>query len=117
VRNALDAMAQGGTLRIRVRPATEYRNGCRPGVRVIVADTGTGIPPDVREKIMEPFVSSKTTTGTGLGLWVSSEIIRKHGGNVRFRSQIGEGTVFSVFLPLVPPAETPGPEVHRRSDS
>jgi signal transduction histidine kinase len=102
IRNALDAMSEGGTLRIRVRPATECKNGYRPGVRVTVADTGSGIPADVRARIMEPFVSSKLDTGTGLGLWVSSEIVRKHGGSLRFRSQLGEGTVFSLFLPSAP---------------
>lgn len=97
--NALDAMPNGGTLHIRVDRSTQRSNGIRPGIRLVVADTGGGIPERIRGKIMEPFVSTKQDTGTGLGLWVSSEIVRKHRGSLRFRSRVGKGTVFCVFLP------------------
>ena len=100
ISNALDAMPNGGTLRVRVGPSAEHYNGRRKGIRVVVADTGMGIPTKIRGKILEPFVSTKQDTGTGLGLWISSEIVRKHGGVVRFRSRVGKGTVFSVFLPV-----------------
>lgn len=103
VSNALDAMPKGGRLRLRARPSTNRSNGSRRGVRVVVADTGGGIPPAARAKILEPFFSTKQDTGTGLGLWVSSEILRKHGGSVRYRSRVGQGTVFSVFLPAGSP--------------
>ena len=106
VSNALDAMPTGGTLHIRIRPA-RHANRNVTGVRLLVADTGCGIPSGVRERILEPFVSTKQDTGTGLGLWVTSEIVRKHGGVIRYRSRVGKGTVFSVFLPReAPNAET-----------
>jgi signal transduction histidine kinase len=107
--NALDAMRDGGTLTIRVRRAKELTNGLRPGVRVSIADTGSGIPPEIRSRIFEPFVSTKDSTGTGLGLWVSSEIIQKHSGRIRLKSRVSppsSGTVFSVFIPAESPASS-----------
>jgi signal transduction histidine kinase len=105
--NAIDAAA-GARIDIRVRRARD-RSG-RKGIKVLVADTGTGIPESVRSSIFEPFVSTKATRGTGLGLWVSSEIVRKHGGSIRVKScsrQDRHGTVFCVFLPqAAQPAET-----------
>ncbi|HXV15722.1 MAG TPA: HAMP domain-containing sensor histidine kinase, partial [Gemmatimonadaceae bacterium] len=102
VSNALDAMPAGGTLYVRVTPCGTAPHG-GSGVRVTVADTGKGIPREIRAKILEPFVSTKQETGTGLGLWISCEIIRKHGGTLRFRSREGRGTAFSIFLPCEPP--------------
>jgi signal transduction histidine kinase len=99
ISNSFDAMPAGGRLRLKVTRVSENHNGRRPGVRVVVADTGSGIPIGIRDKVLEPFISSKTDTGTGLGLWISSEIVRKHGGALRFRSRPGSGTVFSIFLP------------------
>jgi PAS domain S-box-containing protein len=101
--NALDAMTDGGCLRIRVRRAVSWKEDGRVGVRVLVGDTGSGIPAEVLHQIFEPFVSTKVDTGTGLGLWVSDGIVRKHGGRIRVRSACGggrHGTVFSLFFPL-----------------
>ena len=100
ISNAADAMHAGGKLQVRLRSVSERHNGLRRGIRVVVADTGEGIPVSIRDKILEPFVTTKHDTGTGLGLWVSSEIVRKHSGALRFRSRLGSGTVFSIFLPL-----------------
>ena len=100
ISNAADAMHTGGKLRVRVVHATERHNGRRCGIRVVVADTGGGIPIGIRDRMFEPFVTTKDDTGNGLGLWVSSEIVRKHCGVLRFRSRLGSGTVFSIFLPL-----------------
>jgi len=100
--NALDAMRGGGTLNIRIDHGREYSNGSRPGMRLTIGDSGSGISPEIKSRLFEPFVSSKGETGTGLGLWVSSEIIRKHGGTIRFKSSSSPpatGTVFSIFLP------------------
>ena len=97
--NALDAMTpDGGRLLIRARPA--HQKGS-PGVRVSVADTGCGISEEARRHIFEPFFTTKETTGTGLGLWVSDQIIRKHRASVRVRSRVTghPGTVFSIFFP------------------
>ena len=85
---------------MRVKPAFDRFGNL--GVRVIVADTGSGIPDDVKRAIFEPFVSTKGMRGTGLGLWVSSEVVRKHGGSIRVKSNTSpdrHGTVFMVFLP------------------
>lgn len=105
VGNALDAMRGGGTLNIRIDRGREYSNGSRTGLRLTIADSGSGISPEIKSRLFEPFVSSKADTGTGLGLWVSSEIIRKHGGTIRFKSSSllrAKGTVFSIFLPAEP---------------
>lgn len=99
--NAIDA-ASNARIDIRLRNARD-RSG-RKGIKVLVADTGLGIPDSLKSSIFEPFVSTKGTRGTGLGLWVSSEIVRKHGGSIRVRSCSKpdlHGTVFCVFLPEV----------------
>ncbi len=102
IQNALDAMHQGGTLHLRVLPVARHgRLGTR-GVRILIGDSGTGIPERIRATLFEPFVTTKGATGTGLGLWVSQEIIQKHKGELQFRtseSPAHHGTVFSVFLP------------------
>jgi signal transduction histidine kinase/HAMP domain-containing protein len=99
--NALDAMPTGGRLRLRVRRGPGRRpdgHWCQ-GVRVSVADTGTGMTPDVLRRVFEAFFTTKQATGTGLGLWVSEEIVRKHFGSVRVRSRLRSGTAFSIFFP------------------
>jgi signal transduction histidine kinase len=101
--NAVDAIGQGGTLKIRAANARQHSNGSLHGVRLTIGDTGSGIHPEVRNSLFEPFVSTKGDTGTGLGLWLSSEIVRKHGGTIQVKSRAlapDSGTVFSVFLPL-----------------
>jgi signal transduction histidine kinase len=99
VSNSLDAMADHGRLRIRIRNV--IANGVA-GVRVTVADTGTGIPRAIQQRIFEPFFSTKDATGIGLGLWVTDGVVRKHSGRLRLRSSTAprnHGTVFSLFLP------------------
>ena len=107
VRNAYDAMPQGGALYMRLRAARCMKTGVE-GVRITVADTGTGFLPKMRKTLFEPFHTSKEVTGTGLGLWISKGIIDKHGGRIQMRSRYqghdaaeGHGTVFSLWLPLV----------------
>jgi signal transduction histidine kinase len=99
--NATDAMRQGGCLRIRISKRKQWqRTGCC--VRLTIADNGTGIPPDVLPTIFEPFVTTKGETGTGLGLWVTSEIVKKNGWKIRVRSSSNparRGTVFSLVIP------------------
>ncbi|MGH9645162.1 MAG: PAS domain S-box protein [Terriglobales bacterium] len=99
--NAVEAMGSQGALYVRVAPAHDW-HGERDGVRITIADTGSGIPPADLEHIFEPFYTTKKDTGTGLGLWVSSGIVKKHNGAIRVRSRTdgpGSGTVFSIFLP------------------
>jgi PAS domain S-box-containing protein len=102
VSNAVDAMlGTGGRLELRTRDATHRGSGAA-GIRVTVADTGSGIDPSVRARVFDAFFTTKPHTGTGLGLWVSREILRKHGAQLYIKSRTGVpgGTVFSVFLPI-----------------
>lgn len=94
VSNAVDAIERAGRLHVRTSP---YRAG--EMVRITVADTGSGIEARHRRNIFEPFFTTKVAIGTGLGLWVSKQIVEKHGGSIRVRSRTGRGTVFSVYLP------------------
>jgi signal transduction histidine kinase len=101
--NAVQAMPEGGRLRLHLFEGSDRTNG-RPGIYISVHDTGTGIRPEHAKRIFEPFFSTKDTKGTGLGLWISRGIIQKYDGSIRFRSmQIGNGhvTCFSVFIPVV----------------
>jgi two-component system NtrC family sensor kinase len=96
--NAIDAMQNGGSLSIRAVP--EKKIGF---VSVQVSDTGTGIPGHILGSIFTPFFTTKPTgQGTGLGLSVSKGIIEKHGGSIDVESKVGEGTTFTVHLPIVP---------------
>jgi signal transduction histidine kinase len=99
--NAVDALDNGGSVQVRVRAGRQWSNE-QEGVRITLADNGSGIPPESLGRIFEPFYSTKKDAGTGLGLWVSRGIVQKHGGSIRVRSHIEgarRGTVFSVFLP------------------
>ena len=96
--NALDALAEDGRLLVRTACAHDWRTG-RDGIRITVADNGTGMDQDTQSRIFEAFFSTKGITGTGLGLWVSREIMDKHDGHFRVRSRLGRGTVFTMFLP------------------
>ncbi|HXJ78617.1 MAG TPA: PAS domain S-box protein [Candidatus Methylomirabilis sp.] len=94
--NARDAMPEGGTIRIETSPAP-----AQPGaVQLVVADTGMGMVPEVLKRLWEPFFTTKAS-GTGLGLSVSSTIIREHGGAVRAVSEPGKGTTFTIVLPAM----------------
>ena len=97
--NAIDSMREGGQLTVRVRDRKDPKKG-HDGIRILIADQGTGISDDVRKKIFEAFFTTKGSTGTGLGLWISKGIVERHDGRLRFRSRLsGKGTVFSVWLP------------------
>jgi signal transduction histidine kinase len=93
VRNALQAMPEGGALTIGAAPAAD-------GVRITVADTGPGIPPAVREGIFRPFFTTRTR-GTGLGLTVAGRLVTAMGGRLEVESEVGRGTTFTVVLPPV----------------
>jgi signal transduction histidine kinase len=101
VGNAIDAMRNGGTLCIRVAELRTCQR-CNRTLRITIADTGGGIPPEVLPTIFEPFVTTKGETGTGLGLWVTSEILKKNGWKIRVRTcrgLRGSGTVFVILIP------------------
>jgi CheY-like chemotaxis protein len=91
--NAVDAMPLGGTLTICCK-----RKGDR--IQLRFADTGTGMDEEVRERVFEPFYTTKGVNGTGLGLSVSYGIIERHEGTITVSSRIGEGTSFHIDLPF-----------------
>jgi len=98
-------MHEGGRLRLRVLRTHERSGDRRPGVRVTIADTGSGIPSANMPHIFEPFYTTKKDGGTGLGLWLAYGIVQKHGGWMRVMSRTApgsSGTVFMVFLPESP---------------
>ena len=108
--NARDAMPDGGKLTVRTANVTSEEcagltyKGMPPAdyVRIDVADTGTGIPADIRDKIFEPFYRASTTTrssGAGLGLSIVRQIARAHGGTVEYSLRDGGGSRFTVNLP------------------
>lgn len=102
--NAIDAVPPGGQITVRSRSSRDWiRN--RPGVTLTIADNGVGIDPIIRDHIFEPFFSTKGITGTGLGLWISREIVTKHQGTIHVRSRRSSpefcgGTIFRVFIPV-----------------
>lgn len=103
--NSIDAAPDRGRILIRISKACEHSGEMRAGVRLMVCDNGPGITPAVMKKLFEPFFTTKREVGTGLGLWVSSNIVRKHEGSIRVRSSDKPGrswTAFSIFLPLKP---------------
>jgi signal transduction histidine kinase len=103
IANAIDAMRSGGRLIVRAHDATEHKTGKR-GVRVTIADTGHGMSRATMARIFEPFYTTKDLNGTGLGLWISAEIMTRHGGRLTVRSSQNptrRGTIFSLFLPLI----------------
>ena len=100
--NALDAMNGTGRLVIRIEQVRNWSTASDTGVRVMICDSGPGIPPEVRNNLMDPFVTSKGEKGTGLGLWVCRGIVEKHRGSIRVHTSSTpgrSGTCFSVFLP------------------
>jgi PAS domain S-box-containing protein len=105
VSNSLDAIDEQGMIKLRVSVG-KHR------VRVTIADNGKGIPPSIRQHLFEPYYTTKDRVGTGLGLWISQQIIEKYGGTIRVRSRLDglrKGTTFSVVLPRGPTAAAQSP--------
>ncbi len=103
VSNAIEAMPRRGRLLIRLRASSDWRGPKRQGMRVTICDSGAGIDQATMRRIFEPFYTTKTDTGTGLGLWVVAQLIDRHRGNVKvysWRRPSTSGTAFSVFLPV-----------------
>ena len=102
VANALDAMPNGGRLVIRTRRCSDWRDRRRKGVRTTLIDSGHGMDLATRKRIYEPFFTTRPETGTGLGMWITAEIVNRLGGDLRvWSSKIpsASGTAFSLFLP------------------
>jgi PAS domain S-box-containing protein len=97
ISNAIDASQKGGVIKIHGK--TVVKNG-DPCAQITFADSGCGIPEPLRPSIFNPFFTTKSDVGTGLGLWVSKSLVEKHGGHIAFRTAVGKGTVFCVQFPL-----------------
>ena len=98
VTNSVDATPKNGTLHVRTAGPV-ILNGKHPSVALTIADTGSGIAPEHLKRVLEPFFTTKQSIGTGLGLWVTSELVAKNDGKLRIRSQLGKGTVVIIWLP------------------
>jgi PAS domain S-box-containing protein len=112
--NAIDASAPGGRIRIRSR-CVGLKNS-RWG-RLTLADTGEGIPRENLKHIFEPFFTTKESVGTGLGLWVTSDIVKRHQGILRVKSRRGEGTVFVIMFKTASQEDSCGPGVKSENAS
>lgn len=99
VTNAIDAAAEANVSGV-VRVATQYA-ATEAKVRIIVEDNGPGIPPEQMDTLFSPFVSTKKSRGTGLGLPVSQKILHEHGGKILVHSAVGQGARFVLELPAV----------------
>jgi signal transduction histidine kinase len=104
--NAIDASKDSGKIIIRASSSYNFRSG-QPGVRITVADCGSGISNEDKARLFSPFFTTKKEVGTGLGLWITKDLLEKNGGHIRFRSRDSNpsGTVMSVYLPLRSPAQ------------
>jgi signal transduction histidine kinase/DNA-binding NarL/FixJ family response regulator len=101
--NSLDAIDFNGKIRIRISTHASAEDAAARMVRITFLDDGRGISPAARSHIFEPFFTTKGTVGTGLGLWVTKQIVEKHAGAIRLRSRsegAKTGTVFSIVLPF-----------------
>jgi CheY-like chemotaxis protein len=118
--NAAQAIEAGSEDQHEIRCTSAYQDG---GIRVTVADTGCGMPESVRSRIFEPFFTTRSRDkGTGLGLTLCADIVRRHSGEIRVKSEPGKGSVFEVLLPVEtglvfskrpqPPSESPN---HKRA--
>ena len=102
LRNAMEAIPNGGQVNVRIRRSVDWRDLSREGVRVTILDSGTGMTPEIRRNIFEPFFTTKGLKGSGLGLWLSTGIVTRHQGRMSVRSSTDparHGTCFSLFLP------------------
>jgi two-component system, chemotaxis family, CheB/CheR fusion protein len=101
--NAIDAMAPGGSLTLRVSTSFDWRDRERPGIRTTIVDTGIGMDTKTLVKIYDPFFTTKNETGTGLGMWVSAQLVERLQGDLRVSSTTRHGksgTAFSLFVPF-----------------
>lgn len=98
VNNAIDALDSGGRITLSTR-AVESEKGMR-SVHIVIKDNGSGIAPDIVQQIFEPFFSTKGSKGTGLGLSICKGIMDNHGGEIDLKSRLGQGTTFTLSLPV-----------------
>ncbi|MCK5704284.1 MAG: GHKL domain-containing protein, partial [Cyclobacteriaceae bacterium] len=95
ISNSIDAIEDKGIITI----STSKSNGF---IQIIIKDSGSGMPENIKAKIFDPFYTTKEVgEGTGLGLSISHGIIEKHGGSIKVQSDAGKGTEFIIHLPLI----------------
>jgi signal transduction histidine kinase len=95
IKNAVQAMADGGTLSVDAKMLSPRL------LEVRFSDTGSGFSDDIQDRIFEPFFTTKGFgQGVGLGLSISQEIVKKYGGSIEVKSKLNEGTIFVVRLPI-----------------
>ncbi|MGD0445287.1 MAG: ATP-binding protein [Edaphobacter sp.] len=102
IANAIYAMPKNGCLTIRIRRSKAWGNNQRSGTAVSLIDTGSGISSESLSKIFDPFFTTKQDVGNGLGLWITHDIVTRHRGSIRVRSNTrsgASGTIFTTFLP------------------
>jgi signal transduction histidine kinase len=99
IQNSADSIEHDGVITLRAR------NGAGDFAIMEVADNGKGIVPEVQERLFDPFFTTKEG-GTGLGLPIAARIVEKHGGELRYQTQLNRGTTFSIVLPRVSEHET-----------
>jgi two-component system, NtrC family, sensor kinase len=100
--NSLDAIAEGGRITLRATISGGFR-GTRHSIRITISDNGQGMSDAALGQIFQPFFTTKGAVGNGLGLWVSKQIVEKHGGSIQVHSSTSgarQGTTFSVILPV-----------------
>jgi len=103
IQNAAESIGRSGTIRLRAHTGMERLNGqTQAAVILEVDDTGKGISSEVQKRLFDPFFSTKAS-GTGLGLAIAARIVQKHGGVLRFRTQLNQGTTFGIVLPKLEP--------------
>lgn len=118
VANAIEAMEMNGHLKLHVYASANWAGNDDRGLRVVIADNGHGIAPEVRARMFEPLFTTKGEQGTGLGLWLTQAIVRKHHGHIRLYSSVRPGhtgTCFCVFLPLESVRGEAAPETARHA--
>jgi signal transduction histidine kinase len=104
IANSIDAMKEGGRLFISLRKTTAFDGD---GIQVVIRDEGIGINPENLEKIFEPFFTTKGNMGTGIGLWVTKQLVESRGGQIAVTSSTGSGksgTAVTIYLPFAAPA-------------
>ena len=100
--NAIQAMPNGGELKIEVNPTVSYSQDgpSQNFIKIVISDTGKGIPPNIVHRIFDPFFTTKPK-GIGLGLSITYQIIKKHGGTIKVESKLEKGTSFIINLPVI----------------
>jgi signal transduction histidine kinase len=114
VQNAADSLEGPGVVTLRLATAVRpLPRGAGPAVLLEVSDTGKGIPREVQERLFDPFFTTKEG-GTGLGLSIAARIVEMHGGLLQYRTQLNQGTTFTVVLPAATAHETDCPDLADR---